>query len=549
MSVFLKGDIELWFSAPAAADLHGRNTSFFDLQVQKAEASEVQVSEEYRVSKLLFDQNLHFPELKDVLLNQGGNKFREDLVDLVVLYPEIQYSGNEGGTLFGKIRGQFYARLLPPPPPPVAAGVSGTAETPEFVNPNPSPITTQEYSPMQVPEPQPPAGGSSWPSWIFSLLALLGLFGFFGVNAFTLFLGAGILLNLFKGFFRPQRTFAPATVPQIPSSNGFGWNWLWIFLLLVCIWLAWKGQWSLVALWLGILALVFIFSLASPVLRFLRGLFKILFVLFLLGALLVMFGKLDWGGGAGAQDAGDDKDERSEFLPDSSGRKVSGADVQHFRRWKDYAGNEYEMRFRLPAPAFKTSRQNRNSISREDFAEIYANLNRHDSPLIPSLMQGLDSIRIARNPDSRAFAEIVVSFVQDIPYVLVHPYSCQYLLDHSDQTFIHEYHSAGKPCLADIKFGLQAPAEFAYNLAGDCDTRTVLCFTLLEKFGYKPVVMISESYGHSILGIDLPAPGQFKEYKGVKYRIWETTAKDFRIGQLPPEVGDMNYWEVALSTQ
>ena len=293
MSVFLKGNIELWFSAPAAADLHGRNTSFFDLQIQKAEAGDVQVSEEYRVSKLLFAQNLHFPELKDVLLNQGGNKFREDLVDVVVLYPEIKYSGNEGGTLFGKIRGQFYARLLPPPPPPVAAGVSGTTDIPDIASPNPSPIAYPEYSPTQVPEPQPLAGGSSWPSWIWSLLALLGLFGFFGVNAFTLFFGAGILLNLFKNFSRPGRTFTPAAVPRIPSSNGFGWNWLWIFLLLICIWMAWKGQWSLVALWLAILALVFIFSLASPILRFFRGLFKILFVLFLLGALFVVFGKWD----------------------------------------------------------------------------------------------------------------------------------------------------------------------------------------------------------------------------------------------------------------
>jgi len=52
-----------------------------------------------------------------------------------------------------------------------------------------------------------------------------------------------------------------------------------------------------------------------------------------------------------------------------------------------------------------------------------------------------------------------------------------------------------------------------------------------------------------ILGIDLPLSGLSKSTSQHKYLVWETTAKHFKPGELPPQVGDMNKWQISLTNK
>jgi hypothetical protein len=140
---------------------------------------------------------------------------------------------------------------------------------------------------------------------------------------------------------------------------------------------------------------------------------------------------------------------------------------------------------------------------------------------------------------------MVVTFIQEIPYCLVHEGSCR---EASALTpFVRDYHAAGKPCLPDIIAGVQSPYEFLHNLKGDCDTRSLLGFSVLTRMGIPASVWVSEAYGHSVLGLGLGSGGTyFKSVGGIRHTPVELTAKGFRAGMISPEHGDMNNWNIAL---
>ncbi len=50
--------------------------------------------------------------------------------------------------------------------------------------------------------------------------------------------------------------------------------------------------------------------------------------------------------------------------------------------------------------------------------------------------------------------------------------------------------------------GVYAPVEFVSNLRADCDTRTVMIYTLLSRFNYDVAILNSEKYRHSVLGLN-----------------------------------------------
>lgn len=102
-------------------------------------------------------------------------------------------------------------------------------------------------------------------------------------------------------------------------------------------------------------------------------------------------------------------------------------------------------------------------------------------------------------------------------------------------------------CEGKVPFGVKAPGELIGNLKGDCDTRTLFLYTILSHFGYDVVILNSEYYKHSIIGLNAPSIGIFKVIGGVRYFIWETTAKGMQLGQFPNNMSDMRFWKVALN--
>lgn len=165
---------------------------------------------------------------------------------------------------------------------------------------------------------------------------------------------------------------------------------------------------------------------------------------------------------------------------------------------------------------------------------VYRELVRESKTYIDFLV---DSLRILSNEQrlsKQDLAEMVVSFVQDIPYSYVRVGECS------------ESDNYGKPCIGSIALGLLTPYEFLHSLYGDCDTRAVLIFTVLEEMGFEPMIVVSNEYAHAMLALNITATGDHLKHRGKNYYFWETTGKGWPLGMLPPNSNNVKYWKVAL---
>ena len=213
---------------------------------------------------------------------------------------------------------------------------------------------------------------------------------------------------------------------------------------------------------------------------------------------------------------------------------------KHHRNWLDYYNQTtYSVNYAVSAKEEETAYYDRAAFhvdyweSDEDFwRKVYYELyNKNKSRLSfiqDSLLHVRDSLTLTRDD----FARMVVAFVQDIPYNYILPEGCEGHDDH--------------PCIPFIKYGILSPVEFLNRLQGDCDTRTVLLFTLLKNFGYDPVILNSNEYLHSMLALDIPASGDYFVHKGKRYAFWETTNVGWLPGMLPPDMSNKMYWNVIL---
>ncbi|MEO9482978.1 MAG: hypothetical protein ABJG47_06010 [Ekhidna sp.] len=168
------------------------------------------------------------------------------------------------------------------------------------------------------------------------------------------------------------------------------------------------------------------------------------------------------------------------------------------------------------------------------WGSIYLKLVEESKSQIDFIVDSLQDIS-ARKSFSRAeLAELIVTFVQDIPYSYVRTKDCA------------ESSNNGKPCIGNIALGLLSPYEFLHSLYGDCDTRAVLIYALLDKLGFDPMIVVSNEYAHAMLALNIPAAGDHLKHRGKNYYFWETTGKGWPIGMLPPNSNNVNYWKIAL---
>ena len=217
-------------------------------------------------------------------------------------------------------------------------------------------------------------------------------------------------------------------------------------------------------------------------------------------------------------------------------------DIQltHTRIWRDFDDSQRSIRYSVSSSVANESSDFRNTVNIEYdgrdkifWKDLYSGLYNHDRVGLESIQ---DSILALANRVNIARADLiysVLSFVQDIPY--------NYILS-SDSCSAHRDH----PCIPMQRYGILSPIEFLYSLAGDCDTRTVLLFTLLKKLGYDPIIVNSAQYRHSMLAVDVPTEGDYFEHNGRKFYFWETTAMGWLPGMLPPDMNNTDYWTIIL---
>lgn len=203
--------------------------------------------------------------------------------------------------------------------------------------------------------------------------------------------------------------------------------------------------------------------------------------------------------------------------------------------WRDFSRKPHTLPFKINFDNVELSTRNRKNYKVSfgfKWGDFYQQLSGNDQVLINELAETFYSYQQQEKLSRVEFAELMISAIQDIPYNLILSRAC-------DSLDI-------KPCYGNIKLGLYAPAEFISHLRGDCDTRTVLLFTLLSRFNYDIAILNSQAYKHSILGIHIPATGKFKSINNKRYYFVETTTRGCPIGYLHPEWSDIKKWDFEL---
>ncbi len=179
------------------------------------------------------------------------------------------------------------------------------------------------------------------------------------------------------------------------------------------------------------------------------------------------------------------------------------------------------------------------------YSELYGKLVKFCSPKMVNIFKTFEIIQKNKKLNQEEFAEMVVTFIQSIPYTLILDKSAKDAINQGG--FAADYIKEKKPYVENIKFGLQSPIEFLYNKKGDCDTRTVLAYTILKRFGYDVAILNCKT--HSMLGLNIPAHGTSLNMRGKKYYFWETTAFGWQLGQMTDQFKHEKNWAVVLASK
>lgn len=491
-----------------------------------------------------FLANFPSPVLCRRLADDGAtDSYSLDILDirLTEVYPIIQNAMAEGHERFGELEGKIYGFVLDTVQETVYVEKQESAtEIVEFhLDRVLSPVVYpeaglrtgewQENGKYRRPRIHNGRGGHSWGAWEERPIGkgnkgCLGVFDdFFGclgnmiLVLFGTIFGFGLILTLYHLF-----GFSPLLLILV----GIGLYLLWHFI-----------SWILQRLFVLISIL---FSI---------------FVGFLLVSGIFSAWKNDQSSIRPENERSNREKRKIEPIPmpvdDEAGDSISSVDtlIMHERVWKATDGTIYQGSLNVRLSQVNKSHvfhrnYSGNAYNLNSFRAIYRDLSNNDNPGLDLIEAMFDSIRKANRLSGYKLADMIVSCVQDIDYVLVLDGVCD-ARQYSD-AFVRDYLAKGKPCVGPIRFGVNAPLEFMEELEGDCDTRSLFLFNVLHRFGFKVCILGSELYGHSVLGIEVPGNGAYKTINNKRYYVWETTARA-PLGQIDPQWRDMRYWDVMLT--
>ena len=147
------------------------------------------------------------------------------------------------------------------------------------------------------------------------------------------------------------------------------------------------------------------------------------------------------------------------------------------------------------------------------WARIYQIVYTSSFPTIISIADGFNQIFSSENLNGIDRVSFVISFVQHMKY------------ERPGGTL-----------------DLLAPLGTLAKRYGDCDTKAMLIYVLLERMGVDCAMMWSHNYKHAMLGINISARGDYKKFNGKKYYFLETTYPGWAIGVLPPDFRNKRFW-------
>ncbi len=147
------------------------------------------------------------------------------------------------------------------------------------------------------------------------------------------------------------------------------------------------------------------------------------------------------------------------------------------------------------------------------WARIYQIVYEKSFPQLKTIAEGFNEVFKNENMSDQDRLLFVVSFVQNIKY------------DRPGGTL-----------------DLLSPLATLAKMFGDCDTKAILLYVLLERMGIDCAMMWSQKYKHAMLGVKISTSGNYKTFNGKKYYFLETTHPGWAIGDLPPDFKNKRYW-------
>lgn len=244
-------------------------------------------------------------------------------------------------------------------------------------------------------------------------------------------------------------------------------------------------------------------------------------------------------------------------VKDKDGKVKTDSLFAHRIQWEDFANRAYLKNYNTRLGLYSHSASKHSELASVNpgndvnkyFRNIYTTLIFNDEAKLDSIINYFSTKRSQLGLSNLETAEAVVTFIQEIPYYLLHDGTCK-AASAQGNAFITSYHSEGKPCLPNVVAGVQSPYEFLHNLKGDCDTRSLLCYAILSNLNIPASIWVSEAYGHSVIGIGVPAAGNnYKTINSRRYYATELTSKGFRVGMISPQQTNMNNWTSTLTKQ
>jgi hypothetical protein len=226
-------------------------------------------------------------------------------------------------------------------------------------------------------------------------------------------------------------------------------------------------------------------------------------------------------------------------------KKISKDSLLISWKWEDFDSKMHRIDFSIYKQDLKKAAENRISSG---WPTIYSDLYTHDKIYLKTFIDKMKKDIKQSNLSYLDAIEYVCSSIQYIPYTLILPSNgdCPCTMPFGSFSADCKVQANGRGCCNNADpFGVFSPLEFAYQKTADCDTRALMAYTILNEMGFDVAVMLSESQGHSVLGVALPNANNYsfgRNMLGKKYVLWELTAWGWRLGMGVPG----NDWMTAL---
>ena len=150
--------------------------------------------------------------------------------------------------------------------------------------------------------------------------------------------------------------------------------------------------------------------------------------------------------------------------------------ITNIATWSSSNDSLYNELIKVEESSYLQSKKFKEKIIPPSWTYLYEKISKHDDNKLGHIFTMLDSINTENSLSRYDFADVIVTFVQNIPYNLLVQGSCK---NATKNVAVKKMIDNGIICDEYVYAGLYTPTEFMANYKGDCDSRTIFLYTIL----------------------------------------------------------------------